>query len=189
MTDDTAIDEDDSEAEPPRPVIPFRTFLWKSVRMGLLSFAAAMLALGGLIAAGSTFAPHIFETMLPGVDPLRSGDAMGPLWLVAFVFNALVFAPLVETLAFPLIHWMLSAFPGMRRLFTPVVAVIAYYFHGGALFNLVQAAAFAVFAIYYDGLKRSRTIPPAYWGAVFAHVTYNALVLAVAAALSVTFPA
>ncbi len=52
-------------------------------------------------------------------------DASHPM-LLLLAFGALVFAPLFETLAFPLIHWMLSVFPGMWRLFMPVVAVIAH---------------------------------------------------------------
>ncbi len=60
---------------------------------------------------------------------------------------------------------------------------------GGGPLNFAQAAAFAVFAVYYDRLKRERTVPPAYWGAAIAHAVYNALVLALTAVLLIGFPA
>jgi hypothetical protein len=102
-----------------------------------------------------------------------------------------VFAPLLETLAFPLVHWMLSSFPWMRVLFVPTMSTLAYFVHGGGPLNFAQAAGFAVFAVYYDRLKRARTQPPAYWGAAIALSVYNATLLALMILVligSLTFP-
>jgi hypothetical protein len=57
VTGDIAAEIDEDEpAEPAGPVILLRTFIWKSVQVGLLSLGAGLLAVGGIVAIGATIA-------------------------------------------------------------------------------------------------------------------------------------
>jgi hypothetical protein len=188
VSDEATLADDNNEIdEPPRPVMLWRTFFWKSVQVGFISLGAAALAMGGVLLAAATFAPHMADEIYIAIETAPIMASLDPIMLLVLVSSALLFAPLFETLGFPLVHWMLSTF-GMRRLFMPVIAVIAFYVHGAGLMNFAQSAAFAVFAVYYDRLKLGRTMPPAYCGAVIAHAVYNALVLAVSAVFFIAFP-
>jgi hypothetical protein len=104
--------------------------------------------------------------------------------IVLVVLILLVGAPVLESLAFPVLYWLTHWLPGQKVLFPTLIGVAAYVAHGAVVVNTTQALGFILMALWYAHLRERfpspsllnlRKIP--YYGIVIAHFGWNATAL------------
>lgn len=177
MGDAIAIPLHAAQTAPPS-TFRLKPFLIRSIMLGVLIalFSGPFLVnVLGLLSLASPDMPLMLELNAPpSVDPATTSIAL-------IVFLMLVWAPLAESLFFPLLYWITRWLPAHRAIFAVLIGVLAYVAHGATVANVIQAAGFMLMGLWYAHLRERYPSPfwlsPAkipYYGIVIAHFAWNA---------------
>lgn len=133
------------------------------------------------IGLGLVAAPLLWWGLLWAIGHRPPPVAPSGLSVAAAVLAAVVIAPLMETLALAVLHWLAAIRLGaglVPFVLLVAVAAVAAHWPPTVIRTPVTAAIFLVFAIQYSGWFRARGFKVAFGGTALAHAVYNGAVLA-----------
>lgn len=119
--------------------------------------------------------PLLKTTSLPAKSSVAERALENPL-------SPLLLAPIIETLPFLLVYYVLQGLGGRLFALGPfmvALAVLGWVLHGAGLFDIGQALAFAVLAFVYFRTARAHGLPWAYFATVLAHMVWNSIPFAI----------
>jgi hypothetical protein len=171
-----------ADAKRAEPSFRLKSFLVRSIMLGVLialfstPVRVFIWGMDGLLSGSRHLSP--LPGPLPSVEPVATDLSL----LIAY---ALIGAPLLESLVFPLVYWLTSRLAFARSSFVGLIGLVAWAAHGMQLHNLVHAAGFMLMAAWYVYLRERfpspRMLSPVkipYYGIVLAHAAWNVTALA-----------
>jgi hypothetical protein len=129
------------------------------------------------IGAGLLLVPLVWWTVLALAGMRFPAPGPSPLTMTLIVTAAVVIAPLVETAALAVLHWLavgLLRAPLHLFVAVAVAAAVAAHLPLTLVRTPVTAAIFLVFALQYAGWQAARGWRTAFLGTALAHAVYNA---------------
>lgn len=140
------------------------------------------------IGAALLLVPLVWWTVLALTGVRVPVPAPSGLSTMVIVLAALLIAPLIETVALAVLHWLVAGLlraPVAVFVAVAVAAAVAAHLPLTLMRTPVTAAIFLVFALQYAGWRAARGWRTAALGTALAHAVYNAGSLALSPVFAV----
>lgn len=129
------------------------------------------------IGAALLLVPLVWWTVLALAGLRMPAPEPSPLSMTMIVVAAVLVAPLIETVALAVLHWLVVGLlraPLVLFVAVAVAAAVAAHLPLTVVRTPVTAAIFVVFALQYAGWHAARGWRTAFLGTALAHGVYNA---------------